>query len=159
VADETHEERVRRAIAELRRKRAQLDHPRPAVIVRKEPVKPRVRVPLEIPDHRCAICGQTPQSGVSLPLDTVVYFCAEHLAIGRRIAEKAWKYYKRRKKLEEMLRARKEYLEGLLDRASAQRTCPFCGQELVEELAHNGKTVRFCPSCDTEFYDTNGEVD
>ncbi len=158
MADETHEERVKRAITELRRRRAQ-SRPSPVVIVRKEPVKPRVRLPLEIPDHRCAICGRVPEAGVSLPLDTVVYFCAEHLPIGRRIAEKAWKYYQRRKKLEEMLRARKEYLEGLLDRALVQKCCPFCGQELVEELAHNGKTIRFCPSCDTEFYDTDGEVD
>ncbi len=158
MADENHQERVRRAIAELRRKRAQPQHA-PAVIVRKEPVVPRVRVPLEIPDHRCAICGKIPEAGVSLPVETVVYFCTEHLRIGRRIAEKAWKYYKRRRKLEEFLRAKKERLDGLLERATSQRYCPFCGQTLVEEIANNGKTVRFCPSCDTEFYDTKAEVD
>lgn|GEM_PF-2164727 len=158
MPDETHEERVRRAIAGLRRKRAQAHHA-PAVIVRKEAMEPRVRIPLEIPDHRCAICGKVPEAGVSLPGETVVYFCGEHLSIGRRIAEKAWKYFKRRKKLEEFLRAKKERLDGLLDRATQRPSCPFCGQELAEELTHDGKTIRFCPSCDTEFYDTNAEVD
>jgi len=157
VTDETHEERVRRAIAGLRRKRAQQHAP--SVIVSKEAMEPRVRVPLQIPDHRCAICRKVPEAGVSLPVDSVVYFCAEHLAIGRRIAEKAWKYYKRRRKLEAFLRAKKARLDGFLERAASRPSCPFCGQELAEELSHDGKTVRFCPSCDTEFYDTKAQVD
>jgi len=52
--------------------------------------------------------------------------------------------------------AYRERRDSVLEREYG-KLCPFCGVELVEELTHDGKAYSFCPSCDTEFYDTTGD--
>jgi len=158
VADD-HDNRVKRAVENYLQRRRQ-PRPRPAVVVvtKKKKERERVRVPFVLPDHKCAVCGAEPHSGVTLPGDSVVYFCDKHLRVGRNIAEKAWRQYKLRRLIREVQEAYRERRDSVLEREYG-RLCPFCGVELVEELTHEGKTYHFCPSCDTEFYDTTGDED
>lgn len=154
---ENHDNRVKRAVDNyLQRRRAPQPRPTVVVVTKKKKEQERVRVPFVLPDHKCAVCGAEPHSGVTLPGDSVVYFCDDHLRVGRTIAEKAWRQYKLRRFIAEVQEAYRERRDSVLEREYG-KLCPFCGVELVEELTHDGKAYSFCPSCDTEFYDTTGD--
>jgi len=159
MADTPHERKVREALAGFLERLRKPRRAAPVIIYPQPRVEEHPRERLEIPDYRCAFCGAVPEAGVSLPGENVVYFCSEHLPAGRRIAEKAWKHYERLRRLELLLEARKEYLNGVLERAGTERFCPFCGQQLCEEITHDGKLASFCPACDAEFQEASSEVE
>ncbi len=141
---------------EQRRKRKRRRRkPRLQVIDAQPAALPRQRVPLEIPDYKCALCGEEPISGVTFPGDTVVYFCESHIPAGRRISENAWEYHRRRKAIEAYFEAKRQQTDAALEKEMGRKRCPFCQGELSQEMGEEGKLVQFCPVCDTEFKDTS----
>ena len=142
-----------------KRKRRRRHKPRLQVIDVQPAAPQRPRVPLEIPDYKCALCGEDPISGVTFPGDTVVYFCENHIPAGRRISENAWEYHRRRKALEEYIEAKRQQTDAGLEKEMGRRRCPFCQGELSQEMGEEGKLIQFCPICDAEFRDTDYAAD
>jgi hypothetical protein len=135
-----------------RRRKHRRRRPR-SMVVDVQPAGPRQRVPLVIPDHKCALCGAEPISGMTFPGDSIVYFCEDHIKVGRRISERAWEAHRRNKLVEEYIEAKRQQLDGALEREIGRRRCPFCDNELSQEYGEDGRLVEFCQTCDTEFYD------
>lgn len=144
---------------EQRRRRKRRRHKPHLQVIDAQSSAQRPRVPLVIPDHKCALCGADPLSGMTFPGSAVVYFCDAHINIGRRISEKAWEYRKRQRLMEEYIEAKRQQLDGALEREMSRRRCPFCQNELSQEYTEDGKLVEFCPVCDTEFYDAGGAAE